>query len=581
MGYFKKDSIGDIRPNQIITTFGPGSIVDARKDSVTVLDIRFWKNKGDRILDGRLSKYLNVDGFYAPGGTGKDIPVISFPKYHVCSKCGLIFLLDDKEMNVSDYALRGVKCPECGNPAYPSRFVVMCEDGHIDEFPWRWWVHGSTKCKGLMHLKSSGNTSSLADMNVYCDCGAHRSLMGATDPKNFKEFKCTGHHPFRPDANNEQCKCPVIPSQRGASNVYFAVTRSGISIPPWTNPLNTLIEEHYKDIQNVKKYGGNIDQYYQDYFASYPRSEFDEALKKREENIKDYGEFKEMEYMAITHFNDPKYPKNKKTFTAEEEPVKDAWNNFISRIIRITRLREVVVLQGFTRCQLPDPDTEIGDDSHIVKLSSGKNEKWLPAVARMGEGIFIEFNRNTINQWLEVPSVKHINKKFEDSYKKFCNEKGWRPHTTRDAVYVLMHTFSHLIIKQMALSSGYSSSSIREKLYCGPNMAGILLYTGSDDASGSLGGLVELGKFEYLSGIIRKAFEDALMCANDPECMSHKPGENDSNGASCHACTMISETSCENSNRLLDRGLVVPLKGRENDSYFKELVEAVCQIKTI
>ena len=152
-------------------------------------------------------------------------------------------------------------------------------------------------------------------------------------------------------------------------------------------------------------------------------------------------------------------------------------------------------------------------------------------------------------------------------------------HASRDAVYVLMHTFSHLLIKQMAMYSGYSSSSIIEKIYYGPKMSGILLYTGSDDAEGSLGGIVELGKFEKLNILIRRAFDEALFCANDPECMTHKPSGIDANGASCHACTMISETSCENGNRMLDRGLVVPLKGREEQSYFRDLVESVCQIK--
>ena len=579
MNYKYRESIGDLRPNQIISTFGPGAIVDARKDSVTVLDISYWKEKGRRIIDGRLASYLGVDEFYSPNTSGGDIPVVSFPKVHICSRCGYIFSVDDINLKPDDYARNGVHCPECGFVAYPSRFIIMCKDGHIDDFPWRWWVHGDEECKEKMYLRSSGMTSSLADMRVDCDCGKHRSLSGATEEGYFKNMKCTGNHAFRPGTKKSACKNPVKPSQRGASNVYFPVTRSGISIPPWINPLYTLLDEHYKEINALRSFHGDLDAFYSNYFSDFPKEEFYEALKKKDENIKDYTEFKEMEYMAITHFNDPLYATDKKNFTAEEEPVSKAWNTYFSRIIRITRLREVVVLEGFTRVDAADPDAEIAEQSNIVKLSSGRAEKWLPAVVRMGEGIFIEFNRDTIKSWLDIPSVKSLNRRFEKSYEEYCASKGWKLHTARDAVYALVHTFSHLLIKQMAMYSGYSSSSIREKLYCGPKMSGVLLYTGSNDAGGSLGGLVELGRFEKLNELIRDALDGAMLCTNDPECMSHNPSGVDANGASCHSCTMISETSCENSNRMLDRGLVVPLKGREEQAYFKDLVESLCQIK--
>ncbi len=95
---FDNNKLGEIRPNQLITTFGPGSIVDAVKDSVTVLDLNYWKEKGKKIIDGRLAAYLNVDCFYMPRTSySGDIPVVSFPYMHVCSsvKCGRIFDVRD------------------------------------------------------------------------------------------------------------------------------------------------------------------------------------------------------------------------------------------------------------------------------------------------------------------------------------------------------------------------------------------------------------------------------------------------------------------------------------------------------
>lgn len=583
-----KNKLGELRPNQIITTFGPGSIVDAVKDSVTILDIPYWKDKGMRIIDGRLASYLNVDAFYMPRTSlAHDIPVQSFPRWHVCSnlKCGRLFDASES-FNLEKYLQCGVTCPDCGRKAYPARFITICENGHMSDFPWSWWVHqGDTSCHGKLRMYSTGNTSTLSDMWVKCTCGAKRSMSGATQVQNFEGLSCRGTHPFRPNSRPEHCEKPVIPSQRGASNVYFAVTRSAISIPPWINPLYNLIDERLRDIEQAKKTAvglgkteeDGLQQIYKQCFSAYTREEFDEAYERRMNNIREFTEIKRMEYEAITHHDDPAYQSNKKRFKAEEDPLHGSFSLYFNRIIRITRLREVRVLLGFTRVDSPDPDAD--DQPNIVCLTKGKDERWLPAVEVNGEGIFIEFNRRTLDEWLSNQQVKRISEKYVASYREYCKSKGWTNKTDPDAVYVLMHTFSHLLIKQMALSSGYSSSAIRERIYFGDKMAGILLYTGSSDKEGSLGGLVELGTVEQMQALMKDAFQEALVCTNDPECMSMLPAGKNSNGAACHSCCMISETACENGNRMLDRGLVVPLAGREETSYFRELVNELCNVE--
>lgn len=581
---FDNNKLGELRPNQIITTFGPGSVVDAVKDSVTILDISYWKNKGQKIIDGRLSSYLGVDCFYMPRTSfSGDVPVVTFPYWHVCSnvKCGRLFDAR-KHFDLDKYLIYGVTCPECHHTAYPARFITICEDGHLSDFPWKWWVHkGEKACNGTLKMYSTGNTSTLADMWVECSCGDRRSMNGATQRDNFEGLTCPGHHPFRPNVKNQRCSKPVIPSQRGASNVYFAVSRSAISIPPWINPLYNLIDEHLRTIESYKEDFGEIglQKIYEKYFSAFTREEFDAALERRMNNIKEYTEIKQMEYDAIVHFNDPLYESNKKHFKAEEDPLPGYLTKYFSRIIRITRLREVRVLLGFTRVDAPDPDADADEQPNIVKLSKGKNERWLPAAEVNGEGIFIEFNKDTLGRWLGIDAVNTISEKYAVSYQEFCNSKGWTIKVLRNAVYVLMHTFAHLMIKQMAMSSGYSSSAIRERIYFGEKMSGILLYTGSADKEGSLGGLVELGAIEQMTNIMREAFQEALVCTNDPECMSNLPAGKNSNGAACHSCCMISETACENGNRMLDRGLVVPVPGREECSYFRELVSDLCQVE--
>lgn len=579
---FDNNKLGEIRPNQLITTFGPGSIVDAVKDSVVTLDLNYWKEKGKKIIDGRLASYLGVDCFYMPRTSYRgDVPVVSFPYMHICSnvKCGRIFDVRDN-FDLDKYLRFGVTCPNCHRQAYPSRFITICEDGHMNDFPWRWWVHnGHTDCNGTLRMYSTGNTSTLADMWVECSCGARRNMSGATQRENFEGMTCSGHHPFRPAHKNDKCKKDMIPSQRGASNVYFAVTRSAISIPPWINPLYNLIDEHIRLIDNYEDDFGELGvaKVYQKYFSAYSWEEFLAALTRRRQNIKEFTEIKQMEYNAITHHSDPVYASNKKHFKAEEDPVPEYLKPYISRVIRITRLREVRVLLGFTRVDAPDPDAD--KQANIVYLNKGKTERWLPAAEVHGEGVFIEFNRSSLTQWLKKQDLKLLSEKYALCYKEFCESKGWSMTVLRDARYVLMHTFAHLLIKQMSMSSGYSSSAIRERIYFGDDMNGILLYTGSADKEGSLGGLVELGTIEQLIVLMRDAFQEALLCTNDPECLNNIPAGNNSNGAACHSCCMVSETACENGNRMLDRGLVVPIHGREDQAFFRKLVNDLCQLE--
>lgn len=272
--------LGEIRPNQFITTYGPGSIMDAVHDSLTVLDIEYWNanNIGQEIRDSRLASFMNVRHFYMPSTKGKEnIPVASFPYTHVCTndRCKRLFDIREELKNpnyLENYKQHqgSASCPDCHYSAYPARFISICEDGHMDDFPWRWWCHnGKTNCKDKLRLKSFGTTSSLAELEVECDCGAKRRMSGSMQKENFEGCNCTGNHPQRPNAIKKICKKKIVPSQRGASNVYFPVTRTAISIPPWTNPINDLMAEHRRDIDLLIEVLGRDDglnKSYEKYF---------------------------------------------------------------------------------------------------------------------------------------------------------------------------------------------------------------------------------------------------------------------------------------------------------------------------
>ena len=582
---FNPDKIGEIRPNQLITTFGPGAIMDAVKDSVTVLDTVYWSGTGTRIFDARLASYFGVDHFRSPRASYEnDLPVISFPNYHVCSNPNCCRLFDINERFLIDTYMRlGPTCPDCGQRAYPARFVVACKNGHLDDFPWRWWVHrGNTICDRKMKLYSTGETSTLSEMWVECACGsAKRSMAGATDRANFIDagYLCTGRHPHMPKARREKCGCrEMFPSQRGATNIYFPVIRSAISIPPWTNPLYLLLDEHWARICDYESDFGEagVTKIYRNYFSEYSRPDFDKAVENRRQKIKEFVEIKEMEYTAFIHHADPAYQKDIRYFKAKEEAVPPSLQTYFSRIVMIERLREVVVLQGFMRIDPPEPEAD--SLKNMVKLSTRRPDPWLPGVEVYGEGIFVEFNRETVAQWQAVPAVRRLSALYKEEFNLYAAQRGWKNVKERNGEYVLLHTFAHLMIREMSLQSGYSSTAIRERIYSSPSMCGVLFYTGSSDKEGSLGGLVELGEESRFRKLLKAALENALLCTTDPECSNAQMDENSLNGSACHSCCMISETACENGNRLLDRSLIVPLDEKAEHSYFRELVGELCGI---
>ena len=140
--------------------------------------------------------------------------------------------------------------------------------------------------------------------------------------------------------------------------------------------------------------------------------------------------------------------------------------------------------------------------------------------------------------------------------------------------FALLHTIAHLLIRELALDCGYNAASIRERVYAdtddGKSQAGILIYTAAADSDGTLGGLVDLGKPENLGRLLRQALDRAKICASDPLCAEHNPRTDSSlHAASCHACSFVSETSCECGNRYLDRALVIPTLQVNDAAFFK------------
>lgn len=594
--------IGNLSQNQIITTFGPGSIIDAKEDSVMGLDINYWDNVGEeyrRIYFNKLASYLGVRYFLEPKQGKNSFPVIIFPDWHVCSniKCNLVFKLSESVTgNPEIYDSKGPRCPDCGFRAYPSRFIMFCENGHIDEFPYREYLHGgNSQCEGKIRLRSSSYTSSLNSLILSCDdenCKARKTMGDALLKETFSDYSCMGRHAHRPSHSNDKCTADLIPSLRGATNVYFSIVRSALEIPPWSDKLFQLVEEKKVEVDNYidnKKSeaeitGEEFDQVSAENIGlkiAYKKinpelmsfDRFEEIYKKIAEGASEYSEIKESEYSSI--LNHKSVSKNYSSFLASEEDLPDYLKVYFTRLIRIEKVREIMALKGFTRASFPDPDND--NFTSIVNLA-GKETGWLPAVRTSGEGIFLELNREEIENWLSSFDSKAISEIYDNEYKKYVESKGWEYRQNRDLTYVLLHSLSHVLIRELSLRSGYSTTELQERIYYSKNMCGLLIYTASGDTEGTLGGLEEMGKASNFQDVLINALKNALICSSDPGCLRTYPGNENLNGAACHACLMIPETACENGNRLLDRRTIVPTQEKKFRGYFEKLVEEACGI---
>jgi hypothetical protein len=205
---------------------------------------------------------------------------------------------------------------------------------------------------------------------------------------------------------------------------------------------------------------------------------------------------------------------------------------------------------------LDDEELNIG----VRRAALADEMKWVPAIENRGEGVFVAFKPEAIDKWLKKSPVVERGKLLQRGYDAWQARRRHGKPNFPGMPYYLLHSVSHLLITAVSLDCGYSASSIRERVYAtGPNY-GILLYTGTSDAEGTLGGLVQAGR--RICDHLASAMELGQLCSNDPVCSQHEPDdpheERFLHGASCHGCLLISETSCERRNEFLDRTLVIP-----------------------
>lgn len=593
--------VGDVRPSQVITTFGPGAIVDLQTLSVVVGGIDSWqKNDAQRIQEPRLERNLGVKHFYsappAEGDFGKrpgTLPAYLFPRYQVCSNSQCGTLSEPAEKNFLRHEKRPIfLCQLCGgkSPVNPAPFIVACPSGHMDDFPWREFAHyGSTLCKQPMQLKSLGKTGTVRDLRVKCMCGQDRSVGDAFGAKKHEIVgACTKKRPwFGPDNIDSECQHigEAETLQRGATNSWFPIVRSALSIKDAATPIGKVLTQANPDILSLISTLEDLERYWPvlltmlpelDSFSSEKAAIINYILKSRGIEETDDTDLLLPEWEAL---RDPsKFSQGERSdFFSQKAEVPKKLNDVLTSVIQVRKLLEVRALSGFTRIEsMGGPFGGEGSEENIAPISTNPNLDWLPAVEVRGEGLFFEFNEATLDGWADQPLVQTRVGKMIEAFRRDVEDNP-SPITESDirekSRFVVLHSFAHAVMRALALDCGYSGSSIRERIYSsvekGREMSGVLLYTASPDSEGSLGGLIDLGTPERLGGLLQDALRDVTRCSSDPLCASHEPSRHRStNGAACHACVLVPETSCEAYNSWLDRSLLVPTVANQGLSFF-------------
>lgn len=582
---------GQVRQNQLITSFGVGSIVDFISDTVIIAGIDEWDDKDENLIiyNENLQSLTGVKYFVKPKTDSSDnmfiksndIPSYVFPEKLYCPNCKMIF--DIKELQNQSNPHR---CLNCKNPQLvAARFVVVCDNGHIEDFPYSWWVHKGEKCKvdnpriKMFNIDERSDIESL--MLKCCECGQIRPLFGAFQEYSLSGdngYKCNGYHPHLKNPkhySDRECNAVLKTRLRTSSSVYFPIIQSALSIPPWSREALRAIRKKYNDIKWIQE--KDIKEYLSQRILPSLSSEVTiqdllqalEIAKKQlnTSNIRKEKDIYQDEYNELI-----KGVCNEGEFTSYTVKVPIKYQKYIDKIVVVDRLTEVQALCGFTRVK-PWNGRSLSDEE-VAPLSMYKKE-WLPAIKMNGEGVFFEFNIEILSKWEKTVGNRYI--------EMISNYKDSNIKNDRFSIrYVLLHTISHLLIRQISNECGYNVASLKEKIYStfhdgeqeNIEMAGILIYLATSDCEGSLGGLISIADDEdKLLAIFDDMINKALWCSGDPLCInSMGQGYQSLNYAACHDCTLLPETSCEFRNIFLDRVSIVGTNDNRELGIFSEIL---------
>jgi hypothetical protein len=589
---------GQVRRGQVITTYGPGALIDLPRQSAIVGGLDTWPKTGDleEIIEPRLARKLQtLTGIAAPRlfapppdsndprETARGIGAWRFPEWFVVQEAAGS---EDRERSrrlVQRKAL-DEKGRFDGRQVVATRFVRACPKGHVDDIDWRRFAHHGAEdpCRRQLWLDERGTSGDLADLAVRCECGQSRGLYEASALEMNPLETCRGARPWLGRNANEGCILPSRLLIRTASNAYFPQVVSVLSLPDRGTAVETAVRELWSLLQVVDSIDSlsvfkRLPQV-TERLAPFADDEILDAIREIKDGREGEKPVKQVEIEALLAspegFGDdvPVDP----NFHARRLSDR-AWRHSkrldgIETVIQVHRLREILALIGFTRFEAVTPDINGEYETDVERAQIALEPQWFPAVENRGEGVFLQMRAEAVNQWLARPSVSRRLEGLATGHRLWMEDRKAK-RLFPGGPYVLLHTLSHLLIQSLAMRCGYPASSIRERIYADTQAGrfGILLYTGSPDAEGTLGGLVQQAR--HIEDHLLRAFWMGALCSNDPICAQHAPGESMEkrwlHGAACHGCALVAETSCEMRNDYLDRALVVPVLGVPDAAFFE------------
>ncbi|MYS22802.1 protein of unknown function [Streptomyces sp. DvalAA-14] len=584
----KARRLGEIRRAQLITTYGVGAMIAVENESFLVRGIDSWDiSEAPFVLEPRLARQLRVKGFRLPPAPDPDratdgVRATRFPTMYSCPRCRSL-----QPFRKFNSPAGKAECSICEEDLVPSRFVMACAHGHLEDFPYWKWVHrgtrptGSGACGGELRFRADGSTASLRAVLISCSCGAEEvSMEGSFRRQALKDLGigCAGRRPWLKDAPVEHCQEAPRTLQRGSSSVWFPVMHSALSIPPWSGGLAKLVVPLYDKLKDRTpdeiRVFLDVDGTLRHHPAYSPDQVISMVQQLREQENPEQGpvpppasessrtRLYRDEYSSLCAPHTEHEDGHDQDFVCEfpdasVQPLTVAHG--VEQVMLIKRLREVRALETFTRVEEPSPaDTSVRQ----APISLQKLD-WLPAIEVSGEGVFLRFDGDRLRAWEQHPGPVARARRIRDNHEKLLRERVGTsgnpvPDSPATPRYLLLHALAHVLINEWSLDGGYPAAALRERLYADDEMAGVLIYTATSDSAGSLGGIVAQGEPTRLDGTLRAALRRASWCSNDPLCMeSEASGADSLNLAACHACLLLPETSCENNNILLDRAALV------------------------
>lgn len=608
---------GEIRQSQLVTTFGPGAMVDLVDRAVVIGGLDHWgwpDGKWVALDDARLRRSLlprlralhsdldlaQTDYFRKPPECDMrdalptvGVRALEFPRWFVCQGCNRLARAGDQfELHKNRYWHQCTSNKK--SRAVPVRFVAACSRGHLSDFPWAHFIHRERKegiCERPDLRLEEGATGDLARIRARCvNCGASQPMSNARLPI----YPCQGDRPWLGGrAASEECDQKTDLLVRTASDAYFSQVVSALRLPPTEeSPPSRRVREAdvWKLVHKVQTLAQlqlllELQDTLAAAFKGFGPAEVLEAIEKQRAAGAEDSErpLRTVEFERIVNAPEEKpgnEPEPGVQFAAYRvPPARIDLPQGVRGLIVVPEMREIRVQVSFSRLDSISSNLQGEYDFDKVRhkpaalmLTNG-NQKWLPAAEVRGEGIFVELDENAVRAWEQRPAVVERTRLLMSAYES--EQRGDFP----GARFYLLHTLSHLLLTAISLECGYAASAIRERIYSHPGcdgqpaMAAVLLGTGTTGSEGTLGGLVEEGR--NLRHHLREAWDLGRLCSNDPVCAAHDPehasSERRSEGAACHGCLYIAECSCEWFNRFLDRALLVPTIGNNPElAFFKE-----------